>query len=128
MQTHKQLLSNSYLNKIVSQTDDNRHSKQFWSFIKSRKCENLQLSTLNDHTGWSVSDDKVKAAILNKRFTSFVFTQDGREVPQINWIYPSMHAFENMEARVDKLLRNLNEHKAAGPDAITPDKLWGLTQ
>lgn len=65
LQAHAQLL----WNEMLSQTNDNRYNKRFWSFMKSRRHESSQLSTLKDHSGRFISESKVNADILNQQLT-----------------------------------------------------------
>ena len=70
--------------------------------------------------GHLVSDDRGKAEILNDQFQS-VFTN---ETPMDNFThgksYPSMAEIHVSVDGVIKLMKDLQENKAPGPDGITP--------
>ena len=106
---------NEFVNDMIA-----NKSKKFWTFVKSKRNDNTGVAPLKKN-GIIYSDSKTKAEVLNQQFAS-VFTDDGdRKLPDKgNSTYPSL---PNIQVRVDgvvKLLRNLNPHKAGGPDNIRP--------
>ena len=60
--------------------DLKNNPKIFFSFIKSKKCENIGVSPLRDSKGKLHTDDKVKANMLNRQFIS-VFSNDDAITP-----------------------------------------------
>lgn len=106
---------NTYVRNTVS---DGRDAKKLYSFIKSKRCDSSGVSPLKNE-GFLCNDPSTKAKLLNQQFTS-VFTNDlPGELPRVKGDpFPSMDIFTIQEEGVHKLLRNLNPHKASGPDAI----------
>ena len=96
--------------------------KQFWSFIKSLKKDSTGIPALKDsHKSELVTDSKGKAELLNMQYQS-QFTQERMsDLPtESESEIPSMPDIIIREEGVSKLLKNLNPHKAAGPDDISP--------
>ena len=113
----------NYINDIVTQPEGNNQNKRFWSFLKGMKTDNNRLATLKNEANRLVYDGKSKANLLNDQFVS-VFNRDTQsKCPTIPWQYPEMSSFSVTTAGVEKLLKGLNEHKAAGPDELTPKLL-----
>ena len=109
---------NSYIRDIIS-PDIQERPKRFWSYITSKKCDNNGVAPLRDTDGLIHSDTKRKAEILNQQFSS-VFTQEPSEnLPDLG-ISPheDMNPITITEPGVIKLMKNLKEHKATGPDNI----------
>ncbi|XP_072048268.1 uncharacterized protein [Amphiura filiformis] len=94
-------------------------NKQFWSFIKSLKKDSSGIPALKDENNMLVTDNIKKANLLNSQFES-VFTQDdSSSLPTINSPkFPSMPDIHVDVHGVEKLLNQLNIHKAPGPDEI----------
>ena len=109
---------NNYIRECIC-PDLKNNPKRFFSFIKSRKCENIGESPLRDNKGKVHTDDKEKANILNTQFTS-AFSND-------DTITPSMSSTRSMSMPeiiisingVKKLLGKINPHKASGPDMVS---------
>ena len=86
--------------------------------IKSKKQEQVGISDLveNDRL---IQDPKSKANLLNKQFSS-VFSHPEPKIedktPKHN--HPEMEPIQISREGVLKLLLNINEHKATGPDGI----------
>ena len=121
-----------YIDSLItpSDTDDNEYSgmKRFWSFIKHRRKDANGVAPLKVN-GTTTSTPKGKADILNQQFES-VFTH---ETPIGDDFLPQVSPHKTMEDihfttnGIEKLLKNLKVHKAAGPDAITPRILKELS-
>ena len=72
---------NQFMSDLMTQTDDHQiHNKRFWKYIKSRRCDQIGISTLKDEIGRSVSDGEKKANLLNQQFAS-VFTKNATAHP-----------------------------------------------
>ena len=110
----------AYLHNIVSQ-DLASNPKKFWSYIKGKNCDSNGVAPLKANDGITYSDKQMRANILNYQFSS-VFNQSENittikdkgpspyaAMPQINITIPT----------VFKLLKNLNVHKATGPDNVS---------
>ena len=92
-------------------------SKKFWSYMKSLKTDSVGIHTLK-LDGVLESDNLVKANILNEQFRS-VFTQEKDTLPNLGPSnHPTMPDFQITLDGVTKLLKDLNPHKAPGPDGV----------
>ena len=98
--------------------DIKNNPKRFFSFIKSRKCENIGVAPLRDNNGKVHIDDKAKAILLNKQFVS-VFSSDDDNCPNMTSPRsPSMPEITVTVNGVKKLLSKINPYKASGPDNV----------
>jgi hypothetical protein len=104
-------------------SDDNTSNpKRFWSFIKNKRTESTGVAPLR-REGILHSDTATKANILNDQFTSVFSSEQGGDIPtKGNSPYSSVPDITVHQAGVYKLLYNINQHKATGPDTI-PGKL-----
>ena len=108
---------NSYVREIIS-PDINERPKRFWSFIKS-KCDNNGVAPLRGTDGLIYSDPEKKAEILNKQFTSVFTREPSTNLPDLGpSSHPVMDPINITVAGVVKLLKNIKQHKATGPDNI----------
>ena len=102
--------------------------KVFWSYIKSKSKTRDKICDLMQEDGELTSNNKEKAEVLNKFFSS-VFTRENTDnVPEM----PDRQ-FENIldnititPEEVLKKLFNLNPSKAAGPDGLHCKLLYEL--
>ena len=118
---------NSYIYNIISPEQSN-NPKRFWSFIKSKKQENSGVAPLRADNGIIYSDSKNKAEILNSQFKSAYTQEDTNSLPELkDSSVPAMPRIIVNQNGVKKLLLNLNEHKASGPDEIPPRLLKHLS-
>jgi len=107
----------NYISDLVA-PDGNSSPKAFFSYMKHLRKDQSGISDLK-HEGQTFADPIKKANILNQQFQS-VFTQD----PDTNidmsksQQYPDMDDITITENGVNKLLGNLKEGKASGPDHI----------
>ena len=93
--------------------------KIFFSFIKSKKCENIGVSPLRYSKGKLHTDDKVKANLLNRQFIS-VFSNDDAITPtMLSTRIPNMPEITVTINGVTKLLEKLIPYKASGPDMVS---------
>ncbi|KAK3101818.1 hypothetical protein FSP39_006589, partial [Pinctada imbricata] len=109
---------NDYVNSIVM--DDQQKPKRLWSFTKSKRTDACGVAPLKKE-GIAYSDAKVKADILNQQFTS-VFTTENPNEPLPNLGPSPHHAVPDIKIHqkgVEKLLQQLNPHKASGPDEVS---------
>jgi hypothetical protein len=101
--------------------DLSTNPKRFWRFIKGKRCENVGIAPLKSEDGFTHSDNRVRANILNRQFSS-VFTHN-EETTTIKDLGPSpyqaMPTINFTTPGVMKLLKNIKIHKAAGPDNIS---------
>ena len=109
----------SYIREVIGASLKSDNTRPFWNFIKSKRKEVSGVSPLNVANN-IISSAKGKAEALNHQFCS-VFTKENQinfpdlgssKVPDIGNLIITTEG-------VEKLLSNLNPHKASGPDGIT---------
>ena len=102
-----------YLTNIVS-PDSKDNPKRFWSFIKSKRCDNSGVAPLKGPSGITYSDNKSKAQILNDQFCSvFNKNEDPAGIKTKGPSpFPDMPEINITNAGVEKLLSSMNIHKA----------------
>ncbi len=94
--------------------------KSFWTYVKNLRSESQGVADLKQGTQF-ISDNKEKAEILNKQFTSVFTKEDTLNVPDLGpSIYPNIPALTVSTIGVEKQLKELNPNKAQGPDEIPP--------
>ena len=92
--------------------------KNFWSYIKVTKKDCVGTAPLKDN-GILFSDSKNKAEILNKQYQSVFSKEDLTSIPTPSEApFPSMPEIIISQEGVLKLLKDLKENKASGPDNI----------
>ena len=95
---------------------------KFWQFIKSMRKDYMGVPALNDK-GMAVIDARAKADLLNKQFES-VFTKE-KDI-DATMLFPHGSTYQKItdinitQHGIQKMLENLNPHKATGPDDICP--------
>lgn len=101
--------------------DNKTASKKFWKYVKALRKDSTGVSALKKD-GIAYSDALTKAELLNEQFSSVFTCEDINSPPTIMGPsqYPDIPKLTITQNGVAKLLRNLNPHKAAGPDNITP--------
>ena len=93
-----------------------------YSFIKSKKCDASGVAPLSSN-GVNHSNSVKKANILNNQFTSVFTKEDLSSIPELNTTeHPSVKSIVVNRKGVFRLLKDVNQHKATGPDAI-PERL-----
>ena len=111
----------TYVNAMFSEDFQN---KKLWSYIKSKKQENCGIPDLRNNQNDLVQDPLGKANLLNDHFSS-VFSDPTPEIktpPTSDSNIPKMQNIKVTRAGVLKLLLNIKENKATGPDGI-PGKI-----
>ena len=95
--------------------------KKFWGYIKSLKKNTPEVFPLKKD-GVLVSDSNGKVDILNQQYVLVFTEEDIDSAPDISISpHPTMPALVIQQAAgVEKLLRNLQPNKAAGPDRPSP--------
>ena len=112
---------NNYVSNIIC-PEINAKPKKFWSYIKSKRCDAVGVSSLRANDGITYTDSKSKANILNKQFES-VFCADDQlnraELPHLGINISNEISCINIDQEgVLKLLKCLDPNKAPGPDEI----------
>ena len=100
-----------------------KSNKNFWSYIKSQRKENTGVSDLVDNNKL-VSTPKEKADVLNNQFSK-VFSQPCNKTykkPDLSKFSETLNSIKVSPNGVLKLMENINDRKATGPDDI-PGKL-----
>jgi hypothetical protein len=112
--------NDQYMAEVVSENQQGNR-KRFWSYVKGKRQENTGVSPLKDSEGYIKSDSRSKAEILNHQFHSVYTQENTSNIPDMGRqrvpIMESIHVTNN---GVLKLLRDLDPHKAAGPDEVPP--------
>jgi hypothetical protein len=115
---------------VTPENNEEVHSlpKRFWTYIKHKKSDKSGVVPLRKN-GRLETDPINKANILNEQF-QFVCSPstniDREEFYNQNYMadsqedYPDSGDINIANTGVEKLLQNLNPHKAAGPDNIRP--------
>ena len=107
---------NDYLKKNIYQ--DKGHSKKFFAFVKSKRTDLCGVSPLVDSKNVIHTDKEKLAELLNDQFTS-VFSKDDGKIPIPNDPPGTkMKDITITKNGIVKLLKDLNSHKASGPDSI----------
>ena len=105
----------SYVNSMIEEDKDN---KKLWSYIKSKNNEESGIPDLVDKNDKITQDPTEKANLLNSQFAS-VFSNPNPEIQTPNEEqHPEMKKIKVTRNGVYKLLTNINENKATGPDNI----------
>ena len=125
-----------YLNSVFAE-EKNAHqagNRRSWSYIKNQLSSNVGVAPLKTD-GCLTSDPKEQAELLNEQFQS-VFG-DGHEYTaeefelKTGMTNSNIPAMDNININCEgakKLLKNLNPHKAGGPDGISPRVLRELAE
>ena len=94
--------------------------KKFWTYIKSKRKDNVGISSLNSENT-EITDNKAKAEILSNQFKAVFVDKDADTIPDMDSSGISdIHPLEFQTKGIVSLLRNINTKKASGPDEIAP--------
>ena len=111
-----------FTNKSIEEGMATNNTKPFWKYIKSKKQENIGVSSLKSE-GKLYSDSTSKANILLKQFSS-VFTRGNQDqLPTVS--KRIANSITNIKIRpegVESLQKKVNISKASGPNNI-PNRL-----
>ena len=108
----------NYMRDIIS-PEAKQNPKKFWSFLKGKKQESSGVAPLRSTDGLIHSDSGTKANILNAQFKSVFTKEDLSSMPDKGPSpYDTMASITITTPGVQKLLQNLQPHKATGPDSI----------
>ena len=118
-QTHDE-----YLHSIFSEDKSN---KKLWSYIKSRKQQNVGIPDLTSENNTPINDPTEKANLIRKQFDSVL----SNPFPTIHHDFdenerlPTINPIQITSFGIQKLLSNINPNKAVGPDNV-PGKFLKL--
>ena len=103
---------------------DGGNQKKFWSFNRT---ENMGLTMLSDTDGLHITR-QTRAECLNQ-FASVFTCHDGTNVTDKEQSpYCEMGNICFMQPGIEKLLKNINQTKAAGPDELSARILKEITK
>ena len=98
---------------------ENGNNKQFLKYIKARRNDNIGVAAIKNN-GILYHDSRTKAELLSHQFKSVLTMDDDTDhIPTMS--HPKYPNIENINISiegVEKLLDNINIHKASGPDKI----------
>ena len=118
---------NTYIQNIVCHYA-RKNPSNFGSFVKSKKQDASGVAPLYDGQDGLCSDPLTKSTILGKHIQSVFTNENFSTMPRLNMSsYPTMSHMTIHASGVKNLLRNLNSHKATGPDAIPAHLLSELS-
>ena len=107
-----------YLSNIFTTTDE-KTNKPLWRYIKCRRHDKVGIGTLHTPNNTPVIHPGKKAQLLNEQFKSVFTSEDLEHIPSKEPSpYPSMSEITITTPGVQKLLSEINPHKAHGPDNI----------
>ena len=109
----------NHVNNVIKDNLEQNNTKPLFSYCKSKRQDNIGIAPLKSK-GNLLTDAKSKANVLIKQFVS-VFTRDsGNVTPEIGKHRNTKTAPQlNIDRKgVLKILKNINIHKAMGPDGI----------
>ena len=113
-----------YVESIMVPNDEkpyNKDSKKLYSFIKHRKSDSIGIAPLKDR-GQLKELPRDKAEILNEQFKS-VFTDErplDNDILNMQQRHPDIDQLSITAPGIQKLLEQLQPHKAMGPDQLHP--------
>ena len=119
---------NTYIEKLIldlpTNDPDQSYSnqlkpKKLFSYIKSVRTDNSGVAPLKKD-GQLIADTKQKANILNNQFQSVFTTETSNNIPDKGTSpHPEIQSLTITTTGIEKLLSNINPHKASGPDNIS---------
>ena len=120
----------TYTESLITEENRANNNKKLWTFIKHKKTDSIDIAPLKEN-GVLKDSPKDKAGILNSQFSSVFTTDSPDDFPDKSpWTsshqYPNIADIKVSEEGVNKLLSNLNPHKAMGPDGLHPKILKQL--
>ena len=112
--------------------DCKENPSKFWKYVNDKCKSNVGISSLKDKEGNLITNDKERAELLNKFFTSVFLKEDLTNLPKVE--EGEYSNGENIsetiisEEEVEKKLKALLPGKAQGPDQIPPRVLKELSK
>ena len=107
------------MNAILNKSLEHGNNKPFWKYIKARHSDNIGVAAIKNN-GTLYHDSKAKAELLSHQFKSvFTMGDDTDHLPTMSHPkYPNIENITMSIEGVEKLLDNINIHKASGLDKI----------
>ena len=109
----------NYVTTILNKSLEHGNNKPFCNYIKARHNDNIGVAAIKNN-GILYHDSKTKAELISHQFKS-VFTMDDDTDHLSTMSHPKYPNIENITISIEgaeKLLDNINIHKASGPDKI----------
>ena len=109
----------NYVNAILNESLEHENNKPFVKYIKERRNDNIGVAAIKNN-GILYHDSKTKVELLNHQFKS-VFTMDDDTDHLPTMSHAKYSNIENITISIEgfeKLLDNINIHKASGPDKV----------
>ena len=98
-----------------------KDKKPLWHFIKAKKQDNVNISSLKTVDGHIITDPASKANLLNQYFKTVFTVENETDQPYKGQsLYPTIANFEITTQGVYIILSTCNQHKSPGPDGIHP--------
>ena len=119
----QKICRNAHFNYVQNLISGDTNNKKLFSYIKSKKHENSGIADIQ-HGNNLIQNPKTKANLFNEHFCKVFSKPDPSPSPSNN-IKHNQKSMQNITVNnfgVLKLLANINENKATGPDGI-PGKL-----
>ena len=109
----------NYVNAVLNKSLEHGNNKPFWKYIKARRNDNIGVAAIKNN-GILYHDSKTKAELLSHQFMSvFAMDDDTDHLPTMSHPkYPNIEIIALIIEGVEKLLDNINIHRASGPDKI----------
>ena len=107
-----------YINSFVTKAFEDKNTRPFWKFVKSQRQDSFGVPPLKQD-GQLHTDSKKKADILLHEFQSAFTHEDKSSIPTLDG--PSSPTIHDLHISVDgvrKLMQDLDQNKASGPDKI----------
>ena len=108
------------MNAILNKSLEHGNNKPFWKYIRARRNDNIGVAAIKNN-GILYYDSKTKAELFNLSQFKSVFTMDDDTDHLPTMSHPKYPNIENIAISiegVEKLLDNINIHRASGPDKI----------
>ena len=106
-------------NNYVKDTNDSESNPKKL-YINSKSCDSSGVALLKK-VDIAYSDPNIKASVMNDQFCSVFTKEDKSRVSAITSNpFPEMTTVHIDTKGVTKLLKNLDPHKAQGPDSLPP--------
>ena len=118
------LAHNDYVLGLLGWSDKKNSpfiGKKFWTYIKSKRKDNVGISSLNSGNT-EITDNKAKAEILSNQFKAVFTDEDVDTIPDMDSNGVSdigQLVSQTKGIYIVSLLRNINKKKASGPDGIS---------
>ena len=109
----------NYVNATLNKSLEHGNNKPFWKYIIARCNDIIRVAAIKNN-GILYHDSKSKVELLSHKFKS-VFTMDDDTYLLPTMSHPKYPNIENITIGiegVEKLLDNINIHRASGPDKI----------